>query len=97
MEIRFQYFDGCPNWQVTHERLEEAFRDRDDVAVVMERVETSEEAAAVGFRGSPTILIDGIDPFGGPDDPIAGTLSCRVYRTPDGSPTAAQLRAALAP
>ena len=67
MKIRFHYFDGCPNWQVTHERLEEAWRDRDDVDVVMERVETSERAAAVDFR------------------------------TPDGSPTAEQLGAALAP
>ena len=95
MEIRFQYFDGCPNWQATHERLEEVLRDRADVYVVMERVESSEEAAVVGFRGSPTVLIDGVDPFGGPDDPAAGTLSCRVYRTPDGSPTVEQLRAAL--
>jgi len=60
-------------------------------------VETLEEAERVGFHGSPSILVDGVDVFA---DPEAGVgLSCRVYRTPDGlagAPTVEQLRAALA-
>jgi hypothetical protein len=51
----------------------------------------------VGFHGSPSILVDGIDVFAGPDAGVG--LSCRVYRTPDGpagAPTIEQLRAALA-
>jgi len=47
----------------------------------------------VGFRSSPTILLDGRDPFASGDEPIG--LGCRVFRTEDGvqgSPTEAQLR-----
>jgi hypothetical protein len=35
-----------------------------------------------GFRGSPTLLVDGRDLF---DDPTTTVgLSCRLYATPDG-------------
>ncbi len=34
------------------------------------------------FRGSPTVLVDGWDPFLDPASPVG--LSCRVYRTEDG-------------
>lgn len=52
-------------------------------AVVTERViATVEGAAAAGMRGSPTILIDGHDPFAsGPDGP---SVSCRLYRSAAG-------------
>ena len=59
-------------------------------------IETPEAAEQYGFRGSPTIIIDGSDPFADPDAPIG--LSCRVYATEDGyagSPSLDQLRAAL--
>ena len=78
-EVAFQYFRGCPNWKTTHERLEEAIEDL-AVTIEMQLVESPEEAAAVGSRGSPTVLIDGIDPFADPDTPAAGTLACRVSR-----------------
>jgi hypothetical protein len=94
MEIAFQYFDGCPNWQTTHERLLEAMEGL-DARLVMQLVETSEEAARVGFRGSPSVLIDGVDPFADSDAPAAGTLACRVYQSDDGSPSVDQLRKAL--
>lgn len=94
-EVVFQYFSGCPNWKTTHERLEEAIGDR-SMSIEMQLVESSEEAAAVGFRGSPTVLIDGVDPFADPDTPAAGTMACRVYQGEDGSPTVDQLREALA-
>jgi hypothetical protein len=67
-----------------------------DVDPVLEQVETPEDAERLRFVGSPTILIDGRDPFGGPEENFG--MSCRVYQTPDGlagSPTLDQLRAAL--
>lgn len=91
MEITFQYFEDCANWQTTHQRLREVIGERDDIDLVMQRVETAEEASAVGFAGSPSILIDGVDPFASSDAPPAGTLACRVYQTDDGSPTIEQL------
>lgn len=58
---------------------------------------SDEDARRVGFRGSPSILVDGTDPFGLVDAP--GRLCCRVYPSPDGpptgAPTLAQLQAVL--
>lgn len=59
-------------------------------------VDTAEEAEKARFRGSPSVLLDGVDPFADADTPVG--LSCRVYDTPEGpagSPTIEQLRAAL--
>jgi hypothetical protein len=93
------YFDDCPNWRVAQARLTEtlAYLGVDPDTVVYQEVTTPEEAKAVGFRGSPTILVDGVDPFARPDDPAG--LACRIYRTAAGSepaPTVEQLRAVLA-
>jgi hypothetical protein len=53
------YFDGCPHW-ATMDRLRSALRlaGRPE-AVERRKVETIEEAEALGFLGFPTILIDG--------------------------------------
>lgn len=98
MDITLQYFDGCPNWRVADRRLVEAMELAGVSASVVVRrlVSTPEEAEAVGFRGSPTVLIDGVDPFADPDAPAG--LSCRVYSTDAGvagSPTVEQLLAVL--
>lgn len=92
--ISFQYFESCPKWRTTHDRLQQAAEGL-DIEIEMQRVESPEEAAEIGFRGSPTVLVDGVDVLGDPDLPAAGTLACRVYDTDDGSPTVAQLREAL--
>jgi type IV secretory pathway TraG/TraD family ATPase VirD4 len=55
-----------------------------------------EDAERLGFIGSPTVLVDGSDPFATPGAPIG--LACRVYVTPEGlagSPTLDQLMEAL--
>ncbi len=96
MDVRLQYFDGCPHWQLLDERLR-GLADELGLEIGYEKVETPEAAQARRFRGSPTVLVDGRDPFAGDDDPVG--LSCRVYATPDGlagSPTVDQLREVLA-
>ena len=99
MRVELLYFDGCPNWQLADERLRDALAraGRDDVRVEHEQVTTPEQAVATGFRGSPTVLVDGCDPFADPDAPVG--LTCRVFRTeagPAGAPTVEQLLAVLA-
>jgi len=94
MEVELQYFDDCPNWRVADDHLQRLAREFTDVTVTHHLVDTPDEADRVDFRGSPTILLNGVDPFATESDPVGG-LSCRVYQTPDGpagSPTLDQLR-----
>lgn len=99
MRVTVLYFEDCPNWKIASQRLRDALTTvglTDSVEVSYQRVETAEEAERVGFRGSPTILIDGRDPWAAPDAPIG--LSCRIYQTEqggEGSPSVAQLVEAL--
>ena len=97
MEIELLYFDGCPNWQATEARLLRILGEMGiDVEVQHTLIATPEAAERRGFRGSPTVLINGRDPFAEPNAPIG--LSCRIYRTEAGragSPSEAQLRSAL--
>jgi hypothetical protein len=99
MRITLQYFDGCPNWRVAEERLRAALTDAgaEGATLTLERVETHDQALHLGFRGSPTVLIDGRDLFADGRGDIG--LACRVYATPQGlqgAPTLDQLRAVLA-
>ena len=96
MDVTLLYFDDCPNWKVADQRLAAIAAERPDVVVSRHRVETVEQAERLGFHGSPSILVDGVDVFA---DQGAGVgLSCRVFRTPQGlagAPTMEQLHAAL--
>jgi hypothetical protein len=95
LRIELQYFDDCPNWKVADERLR-PLADARGAEIVHRLVTTPEEADAARFRGSPSILIDGRDPFAVGDEPFG--LSCRVFQTPDGpagAPTVSQFEAAL--
>ena len=90
-----QCFEGCPNVGVVRARLASAGVDPSTVRLM--EVGSPEEADRVGFRGSPTILIDGEDRFAGTSPPAG--YACRVYETEsgrEGAPSIAQLRAMLA-
>lgn len=97
MKVQLLYFDGCPHWTVMEERLRGALKVSGN-AVTIERclVETQEAADAYRFAGSPSILLDGRDPF--PSTSGGFGLTCRVYSTPEGPagvPTMEQLAAAV--
>lgn len=94
-EVTLLYFDGCPSWETANQRLLD-LADELDLHLTRERVETPEAAERRGFRGSPTILVDGEDAFARGDESVG--LSCRIYQTPDGpagAPTVEQLREVL--
>ena len=96
MDVTLLYFDDCPNWLVANDRLDTLLAEHPEMSITRYVVATPEEAERTGFRGSPSILVNGVDPFADPDDPVG--LTCRIYQTPDGpagSPTVDQLRAAL--
>ncbi|MFH5824347.1 thioredoxin family protein [Georgenia sp. AZ-5] len=102
MNIELLYIDGCPSWTVALSRLAHVLENcgLGDEPVDLVRVSTNEQARSINFRGSPTIRINGHDPFPCPGDcllthccPDTG-LPCRVYVTPDGiagAPTTDQL------
>ncbi|MDN5760013.1 MAG: thioredoxin family protein [Tomitella sp.] len=93
MEITLLYFHGCPNWVVAEERLAQIAAERPDVNVTKHRVESVEEAERIGFHGSPSIRVNGVDAFARLGAGVG--LACRVYATPQGlagAPTLEQLR-----
>ncbi|WP_434812404.1 thioredoxin family protein [Microbacterium sp. bgisy189] len=97
MDVTLLYFDGCPNWKIADERLRLLALERPDITVRRQLVRTPEEAEQVGFLGSPSIQVDGIDVFAQPGSPVG--LTCRMYPTPHGyagAPTVEQLRTVLA-
>jgi len=93
LSVELLWWEGCPS---TERALAELRAVLDELnlpdEVTMREIRTDEEAEAVAFTGSPTILIDGVelmDALGrGAGDEPAG-LNCRVYARRDGrvSPT----------
>ncbi len=98
MRIELLYFDGCPTYQNAEEDLRRVLAEEGlNAEVELVEVNSDEEARRLGFPGSPTVRIDGRDPFPVPDRG-EGALACRVYATPEGmkgTPTAAMIREAL--
>jgi len=98
VRIVLQYFDDCPNWRVADANLGLALGEVPSLAVVVEYeiVNSPDQAQECGFHGSPTILLDGLDPFAGENTAVG--LTCRRFITNDGfagAPSVAQLVAAL--
>ena len=96
--VTLLYLDHCPNWPLAADRLRAALArtGRTDVRIDWRPVHTLVAAAATGFAGSPTLLIDGVDPF--PRPAHVDGLCCRFYPTaagPDGAPSVEELVAAL--
>jgi hypothetical protein len=96
--IEFLYFEGCPNSAVAEERLMAALHHagRGDVLVHRIEVDDPEHAERIGFTGSPTVRINGLDPFATGDEKVG--YACRVYAGPDGlsgSPTVEQFMEVL--
>jgi len=98
LDVTLLYFEGCPNWRTADANLRDALAHANlsGTQIRYRQVETVEEAERLRFTGSPTILIDGVDPFGEPGAEVG--LACRVYTTPQGlagAPTVQQLQSAL--
>ena len=86
---------GCPGADLLEDRLAGLLTGRPRV---IRRVVTSQaEAEELGMTGSPTLLVNGADPFARPGQPPS--VSCRLYLDEHGrqspAPSPGQLRAAL--
>jgi hypothetical protein len=93
LSIELLWWEGCPSTDRALDELRAALDELnlpDEIA--MREITSDEEAAAVAFTGSPTILINGVELMealgrGAKDEPAG--LNCRVYVRRDGriSPT----------
>ena len=64
LAIEFLYEPDCDSRDVSLARLREVIAEEAGAATIdVIRVDTDEDAVARRFTGSPTILINGIDPF----------------------------------
>lgn len=96
VNVTLLYFDDCPNWVETDRHLRALAAEYPEMVLQRRLVETAVEAEEIGFHGSPSVVVDGVDLFVDADALVG--LSCRMYRTPSGlagSPTRAQLREAI--
>lgn len=88
----------CPNVPLLEQRIEQALADTPiEWELRHQVIEDSRSAEVVGMTGSPTLLVDGRDPFAEPDQ--VPSVSCRLYRddagTVGGAPTVSALRKAF--
>ena len=97
MELTVLAVPDCPNVSVLAERLAAALAGHPDVVVRRREIASEQEAAQAGMHGSPTLLVDGVDPFAAPGQ--APSLSCRLYRDAtgrtEGAPSVEALRRVL--
>jgi hypothetical protein len=97
MELTLLTVPTCPHAAAFEERLVAALAGQLDAVVHRREIADEHEAAQVGMHGSPTLLIDGVDPFAAPGQP--SSLSCRLYRDAtgraEGAPSVEALRRAL--
>ena len=87
MRVELLFWAGCPSHPEALALLEEVLAEnRISAEIEMREVHTHEEARELAFPGSPTIRVDGadVDPAGAAEPP---SLTCRVYRSPDGRPS----------
>lgn len=77
MDITVLYTEDCPSLEPLMAELHDLVRGRSDVTVTTTLVRSDDEASRLEFHGSPTILVDGSDPFPAPREPVG--LSCRTY------------------
>jgi hypothetical protein len=94
MKLEVLHVPDCPNLPPLLQHLAEVT----DLPVTTRLIETDADAAMFGMAGSPTLLIDGADPFATGDDCGCG-MSCRLYRDATGrivpAPSVEQLRDAI--
>jgi hypothetical protein len=99
MKVEVLYFAGCPNHPPAVSQVQEALQ-QEGVTAEMVEVEVTDEdtARAVGFLGSPTIRVNGLDVEAAARSVQSYGLSCRTYAAENyraGVPPVAWIRAAI--
>lgn len=100
MKVEVLYFKGCPNHEVVIEQVLQA-ASAEGVPVKVDEVEVCDAAMAqqLGFPGSPTIRVEGLDIEPSARDIHAFGFGCRTYLEDgvrSGLPSVRMIRQALA-
>lgn len=84
--VQLLYLSDCPNYQPTRELLEQTGREL-GLELDLELIAINDEQTAHRHRflGSPTVLIDGDDVEPDARGRTDVALSCRIYRTAQGT------------
>lgn len=82
LELTVLSVPDCPNEPVLRSRLAQALSGYSEATVTGRVVQTQADAARYRMHGSPTLLINGHDPFASHGTPTS--VSCRVYRDENG-------------
>ena len=97
MDVTVLAVAGCPHAALLDERLAAALAGGPPSAIIRRVITDPGEAARAGLHGSPTVLLDGWDPFAAPGQ--QASMSCRLYDNGsgrlEGAPSVGQLRRAL--
>lgn len=93
MELVVLSVPDCPHVALLDDALRDVLGDRQGVRVVHRQVRDQDQAEREGMHGSPTLLVNGIDPFVAPGS--QPSVSCRLFRDEDGRARPAPSRAAL--
>ena len=99
MKLDILHVPGCPGAAVLHTLLTPILAGHSDLQVTWHIVHNEDQARQQGMTGSPTLLVNGTDPFARPGQ--QPTLSCRLYpgedNRPGPAPSITQLSAILRP
>ncbi|MGP4025809.1 alkylmercury lyase family protein [Actinomadura sp. 3N407] len=93
LELTVLAVPDCPNEPMLSDRLAQALTGKLNATITRHIIDTEAEAARLGMHGSPTLLINGVDPFAAPG--TATGVSCRLYRDETGQAGGAPSVAAL--
>jgi hypothetical protein len=99
MDVELLVVPHCPNEVLAYDLTRAALAELNlRASITTTVIETDDQAKARRFTGSPTFLVNGLDPFAVPGAAVG--VACRVYRTPTGLagvPSLDELREALRP
>jgi hypothetical protein len=82
VEITVLYVERCPHLKPLMLELRELLAGREEVVLTLQTIRTDGAAPPIAFHGSPTILIDGQDPF--PGGAQSQGPACRQFETENG-------------
>ena len=97
MDVTVLAVAGCPHAALLEERLAAALAGGPPAVIIRRVITDPAEAARAGLHGSPTVLVDGADPFAVAGQPAS--MSCRLYDNGpgrlEGAPSVGRLRQAI--